>query len=68
MSTSLRRTATRLAAAGLATIALGAAAAVGAQAALPSTTPCSASPVSKTLDVLLTLRSMEPDTPTCPTR
>ncbi len=68
MSTSLRRTATRLAAAGLATIALGGAAVVGAQAALPSTTPCAANPVSKTLDVLLTLRSMEPDTPTCPTR
>jgi hypothetical protein len=54
MSTSLRRTATRLAAAGLATIALGGAAAVGAQSALPSTTPCTANPVS--------------DTPTCPTR
>jgi hypothetical protein len=68
MSTSLRRTATRLAVAGLAAIALGSAAAVGAQAALPSTTPCSANPVSKTLDVLLTLRSLENDTPTCPSR
>ncbi|MEU0090894.1 hypothetical protein [Kribbella sp. NPDC006257] len=68
MSTSLRRNAARLAAAGLATIALGGAAVVGAQAALPSTTPCSANPVSKTLDVLLTLRSMENDTPACPTR
>ncbi|QNE16660.1 hypothetical protein F1D05_00545 [Kribbella qitaiheensis] len=68
MSTTLRRTATRLAAAGLAAIALGGAAAVGAQAALPSTTPCSANPVSKTFDVLLTLRSMDNDTQTCPSR
>jgi len=66
MSTSLRRTATRLAAAGLAAIALGSAAAVGAQAALPSDTPCTPNPVTKTLDVLLTLRSMDPDTQTCP--
>jgi hypothetical protein len=65
MSTSLRRTATRLAAAGLAAIALGSAAAVGAQAAQPSTTACSASPVSKTLDVLLSLRSMDTDNKTC---
>ena len=66
MSISLRRTATRLAAAGLATIALGGAAAVGAQAALPSSTPCRANPVSKTLDVLLTVRSMDNDSTTCP--
>ena len=64
MSTSLRRTATRLAAAGLAAIALGSAAAVGAQAASPSTTPC-ATPLTKTLDVLLTLRSLD-NTKTCP--
>jgi hypothetical protein len=63
MSTHFRRTATRLAAAGLAAIALGSAAAVGAQAAQPST-PCS--PVSKTLDVLLSLRAMDNDNQTCP--
>lgn len=67
MSTSLRRTATRLAAAGLAVIAFGGAAAVGAQAALPSTTPCATTPVTKTLDVLLTLRSLTNTTQTCPT-
>jgi hypothetical protein len=69
MSTSLRRTAGRMAAAGLATLALTGAAVAGAQAAVPSTSSCAANPAGRALDMLLTLRSLDhKDTAACPSR
>ncbi len=62
MTTKLRRTATRLAAAGLATVVLGGAAAAGATAAQPQT--CD-NPVARAVDVALSLRSaLDPNSPT----
>ena len=58
MTTKLRRTVARAAAAGLATVVLGGAAAAGAAAAVPQDEkPCHASPVAKALDVALSVRS-----------
>lgn len=63
MTTKLRRTATRLAAAGLATVVLGGAAAAGASAAQPQT--CDNSTLTRAVDVALSLRSaLDPSTPT----
>jgi hypothetical protein len=69
MSTSLRRTAGRVAAAGLATLALTGAVVAGTEAAVPSTSSCAANPAGRALDMLLTLRSPDHDhTPACPSR
>lgn len=60
MTTKLRRTIARAAAAGLATVVLGGAAAAGASAAVPQ--ECHNNAVAKALDVALSVRSaLDPD-------
>ena len=58
MTSKLRRTVARAAVAGLATVVLGGAAAAGAAAAVPqSHNSCGTNPVTKALDVALSVRS-----------
>ncbi|MEV6415978.1 hypothetical protein [Kribbella sp. NPDC051718] len=58
MTSKLRRTVARAAAAGLATVVLGGAAVAGASAAAPqSHNACGTNPVTKALDVALSVRS-----------
>jgi hypothetical protein len=62
MTTKLRRTIARAAAAGLATVVLGGAAAAGASAAVPQENLCHTNPAAKVLDVALSVRSaLDPD-------
>jgi hypothetical protein len=66
MTTPLRRFAGRAAAAGLATLAITGAAVAGASAALPApdgqVASCDSNPVSRALDLALSLRSgLDPD-------
>jgi hypothetical protein len=67
MTPAFRRTAGRVAAAALATAALATAAIAGGQAATAAT-PCETSPLTKTVNVVLTFRdALSPDTSRTPT-
>jgi hypothetical protein len=73
MTSPLRRTAGRVAAAGLLTAAFAGAAVLGGQAALPSpdssTVSCADNVAGEALNLLLSLRRLlsESSAPTCPT-